>query len=289
MPSDVEVCDMGKADQRLGWGFFWLATGTGAVVALIATAGLLPWAVVTLLIIVAMSFSAAAYYFRLHRAPHPLGTPIRAVILLLVIWGGVGYFGYKIWPKVVIAEPLLYLQPDTAIGQNGAFVLQLANSGPDIDNVGARYEYFVAQKQGKTITIFKAFEFVDVPNPNASPLRTNQRKRINISFLGVAASICHYLHIQKITPLVGVRITVTFRRYSDEKDFSRVWIYGTGKPFPQDAPQIVYQPNTAFDAPGPPAVRNNMLTLSEITQPVESGKWIVPVIKYQNGEIISIN
>lgn len=155
-------------------------------------------------------------------------------------------------------EPLLHMQPEKEFSQKGQFSSQLVNSGTDIDNVGVKYEYFVAQKQAGKVTVFKVAE---VGDPSIAPLRTNQQRPINIWFLGASTSMCRYLRSKNIAPLAGVKITVSFRRYSDEKDFVRDWIYGTEKMFDRNyVPIAVYQPGTAFDTLGPPEVRNDMVT-----------------------------
>lgn len=46
---------MGRADRRLGWGLFWLPSGVGAVVTLIATPQLPQWSVWVLIIFASVS------------------------------------------------------------------------------------------------------------------------------------------------------------------------------------------------------------------------------------------
>jgi len=59
---------MSKASKRLGWAFFWLASGVSAVVAIIAAPGIPPWSLYLLLGFAGVSFTASAYLFGLLRA-----------------------------------------------------------------------------------------------------------------------------------------------------------------------------------------------------------------------------
>jgi hypothetical protein len=72
------------------------------VLALVAAPGLELWAVLTLAVIAAASFSASAYCFGICKAPLPVGTPIRILLIFSVIWGGVGWLAYAFKPALPI-------------------------------------------------------------------------------------------------------------------------------------------------------------------------------------------
>jgi hypothetical protein len=67
--------------------------------------------------------------------------------------------------------------------------------------------------------------------------------------------------------LLGVKLTVSFRRYSDEKDFSKSWAYVT---LSQPTAAVLYNASSPFDDQGPPEVRDRTLTLREVMPFIDS-------------------
>jgi hypothetical protein len=88
----------------LWWGVF-----VACVIALIQGAGgLQPWSIITLSALGAAAASTAIFEHGWHRAPSPIGTPIRAAILLALVWGVMALVAYGAWPKsqlVIEVEP----------------------------------------------------------------------------------------------------------------------------------------------------------------------------------------
>jgi len=81
---------MSKTEDKLARGFFWLSTGVGAVIAVIATPGLVAWAVAALVTLAGISFTCSALYFgKLHTSPK---------LVVAGIWIGLILLGYKMWP-----------------------------------------------------------------------------------------------------------------------------------------------------------------------------------------------
>lgn len=181
-------------------------------------------------------------------------------------------------PSVPQPEPVLYLQPDYALrNPHGSFSLQLLNSGPDIEHVSIHLDYFVAQKKEMSILINRVFQVEEAPTP--LPMRTNQSKTVDVSFSGgyMTALYAHFGF--KYPALLGVKVTVTFRRYSDGKRFSKVWTYAVvGTPGSNEF-KILYSAGTLFDTSGPPENKDRAVSLSEVIPYIDSNDhWVDPVV-----------
>lgn len=89
---------MAEDDRRYGWGWFWLASGICAVIALIAAPPVPWWSVTILLVFAWFSFVRSFMYFgwiRFVRAGIR-----RSAALLVLISAGIGILGYKVWPHI---------------------------------------------------------------------------------------------------------------------------------------------------------------------------------------------
>ena len=82
--------------------WFWLGiyitAGVGFVTGLLTYTGAKPWAVVLMAILGALAFSKSAAELGLLKAPIAIGTPVRAIIILGLIWIGMGFLGYAVFP-----------------------------------------------------------------------------------------------------------------------------------------------------------------------------------------------
>jgi hypothetical protein len=116
---------MGKPSNRIGWAFFWLATGVCALVAMDANPEMPPWSIVALLLRAGLSFTAAIYYFGWFKAPIPIGTIPRTIILLAVLWGLIFALYQRLGPRPQITfleAHVLYLdKPNLPIFANIVF------------------------------------------------------------------------------------------------------------------------------------------------------------------------
>ena len=127
---------MSKLEARLGWGFFWLTTGVCAVVALIAAPDIPSWSIKALLVLAGVSGTVSAYFFRwFHAKTFAIGTVVRTVLILTVLWGAIGYLGYLVWPRVKLPEMpeivILSYRPDLFHPPNKPYV------NVNIQNIGA--------------------------------------------------------------------------------------------------------------------------------------------------------
>ena len=78
----------------------WWSTTAGCIISLLAGAGsMTKFAVVGLVICGSVAASTAAFEHGWHRAPLRIGTPIRATILLFLIWAPMCILGHYVWPK----------------------------------------------------------------------------------------------------------------------------------------------------------------------------------------------
>ncbi len=124
----------------------------------------------------------------------------------------------------VSPDPLVRLEPEhgtvhAQIGQEGVFLLMLENDGVDIDHLDCHEDFFLAEKNGNTIRINRLVNFEGVFSPDTPPLRTNQSYPIRVNFNLGANSIIQGVLKYGYRGIIGVRVRIQFRRYSDEKDF----------------------------------------------------------------------
>jgi hypothetical protein len=93
---------MGKADHRIGWIWFWLASGIGAVIAVIAAPELPKFSIIPLIVFAGFSFTLAAYYHGWFKAPYAVGTLPRILIVLALIWVPLCLLGWKVYPRILV-------------------------------------------------------------------------------------------------------------------------------------------------------------------------------------------
>jgi hypothetical protein len=181
-------------------------------------------------------------------------------------------------------EPVLYLQPDTAVrNDKGSFALQLLNSGPDIDYIGFQFDSFVAWKSGDRLIVYRMLNFTDAPDPKARPLRTNQQRSINLNFDGITPLAYRYIASRKHPALPGMRITMTFRRYSDGKPYTRIWSYGAEMGLQDKTPIIISSADSPLGRnPHLPGV--DVIAIQDIAKTLESEQnWTTPVFQMGGG------
>lgn len=93
---------MANPNYRTTAEWFWLGVyitaGLGFMIALLSYTGSAQWAIALMTILGSLCFSKAAYDLRMFTAPHHIGTPIRTLFVLAVIWGGMGFLGSEVWP-----------------------------------------------------------------------------------------------------------------------------------------------------------------------------------------------
>ncbi len=92
---------MSKGDRRLGWAWSWLASGGGAVIALVAGAGLPIWSIEVLGVVAALCLTLAAYYLGGFRSSTGVGAAVKRMLILTTILGGVGWLVYTVWPPPI--------------------------------------------------------------------------------------------------------------------------------------------------------------------------------------------
>jgi hypothetical protein len=121
-------------------------------------------------------------------------------------------------------EPHISIQPDSPqgslSGKNGEFTIHLLNQGVDIDYVGTKEDFFWAENDPK-LKIYRIQTSSFPPEAATRPLRANQSADIPVTFNGYIRQIYNGLRKGGHVGILGVKITITFRRFSDETDFSR--------------------------------------------------------------------
>ena len=185
-----------------------------------------------------------------------------------------------------LPEPVLYLQPDTAVRDEKTtnFALALVNSGPDIDYIGFRYDYFIAWKSGQQLVIYQTLRVAEGAAATARPLRTNQSRRIEFSFAGMTPAIYRYIISRHHPALPGVRITITFRRYLDGKAYTRSWSYGARGRADEDNFDLIWSPESSMDLAPLPGVTE--ITMRELASDLESDKyWTQPIFRLFQGKV----
>src|ERR1035437_834155 len=90
---------MGKGQWRgLRLSLEWGAT-LAVIIALVAGAGtLLRGSIGALVVIGGAAATIAVFEHGWHRAPIPIGTPVKAIILLGLVWASMLWLGYYTWP-----------------------------------------------------------------------------------------------------------------------------------------------------------------------------------------------
>jgi len=101
---------------QLWWTFTCISAGMGTVVALISTTNLARWSVVALVLLGATLLSVSFLRLGWHRAPHPLGTPVRTAVLLFGIWAGMIWLGSV---AHIEPEPIPPARPSAPTGLRG--------------------------------------------------------------------------------------------------------------------------------------------------------------------------
>jgi hypothetical protein len=129
----------------------------------------------------------------------------------------------------ITPDPLVRIEPEEGTvsaqqEQEGLFKLTLQNDGVDIDHIDGKQDYFFAEKTGGTVRINRLAEAIDLFSPPMPSLRTNQSLPIPVNF-NLVKSTVRGLGKFGYNGLVGVRIRIAFRRYSDQKGFRVIKAY----------------------------------------------------------------
>lgn len=86
-------------NARLAWSLSALAAGVGCIIAILQAGSLLEKTnLVALFILGSLFFTLGAYGLGWFRAPVAIGRIPRVIILLSIIWGGMGWLMYHMWP-----------------------------------------------------------------------------------------------------------------------------------------------------------------------------------------------
>jgi hypothetical protein len=105
-----------------------LALAGSAVLTLLAAPELPAWSTCVLVFVAGASFTGAAYLLGIFRAPVPIGTPVRAIIVFALIW----------WPMIWLLDRELpsysfpYIKPGVVFdpgGPNATWVFLVVNRG----------------------------------------------------------------------------------------------------------------------------------------------------------------
>jgi hypothetical protein len=207
------------------------------------------------------------------------------MIMATVCFAGFGYFIFDHSTE----EPQIYLEPDTVFLKSGeSFEIGLHNSGTDVEQIQTLYEHFVAQKINGAIKIYRLTKMSLPIEPYLAPLRTNQRRVFNVSFTNYDTEAYDDL-ASKGAALLGVRITLSFRRYSDEKPFKRVFAYATER---MGGPKfaILYSPDSlSAHLSVPKEIQDKYLSFSEVSPFMDSeDHWVDAEVQVRFGGGVTV-
>jgi hypothetical protein len=234
------------------------------------------------------------------------GRELKVLLSLACIVGGgmiltKGYRNtHRIEAPVVLGTPLLRIEPERDIlaSSNGEFVLRLVNYGVDVDHVLIDQDYFVAQKFGDDIRIKLILNIGGATSPIV--LRTNQSLPINVGFgradakeneLNIQSAYKLAVHTNPVPSILGVRITATFRRFTDQKEFHKVGAFQAERSDSGLGLMSLFGP-LAYETMGNMKATSEGAaarpTLNEVMPYIESKEhWSAFSFKYENGKWVS--
>jgi hypothetical protein len=191
-------------------------------------------------------------------------------------------------PQHGLPAPFLTLEPPVQpkTDNTGAFPLELLNRGPDVEDIGWTLDPFVARKVRGQLTMLVVGTFTETPDPSKAPLRTNQGAPISVSFAPVQLSV--YQQVKRQYPaLMGVRVTLSFRRYQDQRQFQIKRVYAFGPP------GVIYAPGTALDQglSHSPYGSNDSISLSEVNALIDANeRWVPAAVNVRpDGTVTLVN
>ena len=210
----------------------------------------------------------------------PMWSRILALVALTLFLAALGWFSWPT-PAAINAVPDLRIEPEHDLlgSSNGMFTLSLVNYGPDVDHAHTELDYFTAQKDSAgDIRIKRMFHFEEGTSPVV--LRTNQTLPIAVDFRGF---VIKGYQSAKATfsglSLLGVRITVIFRRFSDQKEFTIVRAYEVTEADRQGI-WTLSPPSTSY-LPSLPEFRNIRFTIDEVMPYIQSlDRWSDMVVTF---------
>lgn len=173
-------------------------------------------------------------------------------------------------------EPLVTIEPerDSISSPDGHFVMLLSNHGIEIDHPSTDVDYFVAQKE-QAIHFKRIFRFGGEAIPVV--LRTNQTVPFDVDFSGyVETAYLAAVATNRAPSLLGVKITATFKRFSDQKQFQIVRGFGVVKTDQQpNLPRlwILSGPSGSYVKPGPDGKEFALSTEEAIPYIEDQTRW----------------
>jgi hypothetical protein len=179
----------------------------------------------------------------------------------------------------------LLVKKDPATGN---FFVSMVNSGPDVEHATLVHEYFVAQREDDQIRLYRLATFREAPDANL--FKRNQGKAIFFNFSDFCIRVYQFLFAKNHCSFLGVKTTMTFRRYEDEKEFRRVWVYDAVGAV-SGGPPIGLR-NSSIDGPYPPETRKDVITASEVMPFIDSDDhWTQAIATYdkKTGEIMEVH
>jgi hypothetical protein len=229
---------------------------------------------------------------------------LRQVVAMVIFATALTTFGNYVWPLTSNPRsepnPLLRIEPERDIlaSSDGEFVLHLVNYGVDVDHVLVDQDYFVAQRFGDDIRIKLILNFGGATSPVV--LRTNQSISIDVGFgrtdlrsnqLNIESAYKLAVRTNPVPSILGVRITATFRRFTDQKEFHVTGVFQGQRSdsgpnlmtlFGSLAQETISTINVA------PEARAARLTLNDVMPYIESREhWSALTFKYDNGRLVS--
>lgn len=240
-------------------------------------------------------------------------------MLLICVAIGIGLlWGYK---KLSSDDLLIRIEPEHGIlvSTTGTFTLSAVNDGSDIDHIWVTRDYFIAQKDGRSINIKNILRLecgpdhaADVlplefkPSPDfegtidgsASPvsvtqagspintiLRTNQQFPISITHSGwvtlaykIAKSSFHG------KSLLGIRIILAFRRFSDQKEVKSVRVFEISEDSQPGSWSLSAPHALRMKRPSDAFMIEDVLPYAESTN-----RWSGLLVHYKNGKPVSVD
>jgi hypothetical protein len=221
------------------------------------------------------------------------------------------------------SDPAIRLEPEhgTLASVTGSFMLAIVNNGVDVDHIWVTRNYFVAQFDGRRPLIknvlvlacgpdrtkdilpleFKpSTDFAGTIDGSAIPisvnqvgpptnvvLRANQRFEVAVTYAGWV-KLAYQTAKASFTgnTILGIRILVVFKRFSDQKDFNIVRVLGISE---DDSTKNIWSLSVpGFSVVKPP--RSTAFTIEDAVPYVTStDQWSGLRVNYKGGKPVSAN
>jgi hypothetical protein len=137
---------LSKQQKHVFWLDIEIGAAVSAIIALVAASGIPRWSVVMLVVLGGLCASKAVSDLGWLKAPVPIGTPVRAIVILFLIWGGLSALGYVEWPTVSALtghlKPRGKFPVDTLSSDKPAIPVHVGPNGATIRwGLGARTDF----------------------------------------------------------------------------------------------------------------------------------------------------